>query len=136
MMNNKIYYLDSNICIFYMRGRNDKLINKVDSEMDFIKLPAIVQGELLTGAMKSITPDKELEKVMTFCEPFEIVPFDKSMTKIYGRIRANLERTGRRIGFNDLIIAATVYARGGVLVTNNISEFSRIDGLMLDDWTE
>ena len=58
------------------------------------------------------------------------------MTRTYGRIRANLERTGKRIGFNDLIIAATVFARGGVLVTNNISEFSRIDGLMLDDWTQ
>ena len=135
-MSSKFYYLDSNICIFYIRGRHEKLINKVDSEMAYTKLPSIVQGELLTGAMKSVNPDKELEKVMTFCDPFEIVPFDDSMTEIYGRIRANLERRGCRIGFNDLIIAATVFARGGVLVTNNISEFSRIDGLMLDDWTQ
>ena len=125
----KVYYLDTNICIYHFRHPSGVVADKLDShKYNEIKLPSIVQGELLTGAMKSITPDKELEKVMTFCEPFEIVPFDKSMTKIYGRIRANLERTGRRIGFNDLIIAATVYARGGVLVTNNISEFSRIDG--------
>ena len=133
---NKFYYLDSNICIFYMRGRNERLFNRVNAVTNFIKLPSIVKAELLTGAMKSVKPAQELERVMTFCEPFEIVPFDDSMTKIYGEIRAELERTGRRIGFNDLIIAATVKARGGVLVTNNINEFTRINGLLLDDWTQ
>lgn len=128
---NKFYYLDSNICIFYMRGRNESLFNRVNAVTNYIKLPSIVKAELLTGAMKSVKPDQELERVMTFCEPFEIVPFDDSMTKIYGEIRADLGR----IGFNDLIIAATVKSLNGVLVTNNINEFSRINGLFLDDWT-
>ncbi|MBQ7578101.1 MAG: type II toxin-antitoxin system VapC family toxin [Synergistaceae bacterium] len=128
---NKFYYLDSNIRIFYMRGRNESLFNRVNAVTNYIKLPSIVKAELLTGAMKSVKPDQELERVMTFCEPFEIVPFDDSMTKIYGEIRADLGR----IGFNDLIIAATVKSLGCVLVTNNINEFSRINGLFLDDWT-
>ena len=133
---NEIYYLDTNICIYHFRHPSGAAADKINFYGNsYIKLPSIVKAELLTGAMKSVKPNKELERVMTFCEPFEIVPFDDSMTKIYGEIRADLERTGRRIGFNDLIIAAIVKSLGGVLVTNNINEFSRINGLLLDDWT-
>jgi len=53
----------------------------------------------------------------------------------YGNIRASLERTGNAIGFNDTIIAATVLAHNGTLVTNNSGEFSRISGLNLENWT-
>ena len=88
------------------------------------------------GAFKSKDTSKVLRDVMSFCEPFEIVPFDDSMTEIYGRIKAYLELTGQKIGFNDTLIAATVLARKGILVTNNVKEFSRVDGLTLEDWTQ
>ena len=54
----------------------------------------------------------------------------------YGKIRADLERKGTPIGANDYFIAAIVKTNDGILVTNNIGEFSRVDGLMLEDWTE
>ncbi len=66
--------------------------------------------------------------------PYEIVPFDDSMTKPYAEMRAALERKGQKIGYNDSPIAATVLVKGGVLVTHNTKEFSRIEGLMLEDW--
>ena len=133
----KVYYLDANICIFHLRKPGGIVTRKINAlEPEIIKIPAIVKAELITGAFKSERTDENMQKVINFCDSFEIIPFDKSMTRTYGNIRASLERRGCRIGFNDLIIAATVFARGGVLVTNNISEFSRIDGLMLDDWTQ
>ena len=67
--------------------------------------------------------------------PYEIVPFENSMLRTYAKIRAALELTGRKIGYNDTLIAATVLARNGILVTNNTKEFGRIDGLRLEDWT-
>ena len=62
--------------------------------------------------------------------------FDECCTEAYGKIRADLEKNGTVIGPNDLMIAATVIRKGGVLVTHNTKEFSRIEGLRIEDWTE
>ena len=133
----KVYYLDANICIAYMRGRNMELRRKIDAiPADCIKIPAIVKGELLVGAEKSKRQDETLAETFAFCEPYEIVPFEDSMLLTYAEMRAALELSGRKIGYNDSIIAATVLVKGGVLVTNNTKEFSRVEGLMLEDWTQ
>ncbi|MBQ7732597.1 MAG: type II toxin-antitoxin system VapC family toxin [Synergistaceae bacterium] len=133
----KIYYLDTNICIFHIRkpfGVIAKRINALDP--DHIKIPAIVKAELLVGAEKSKRRDEALAETLSFCEAFEIVPFDDTMTEIYGKIKASLEVKGMKIGFNDNIIAATVLARKGILVTNNTREFNRVDGLLIEDWAQ
>ena len=133
----KNYYLDTNICIAYMRGRNLYVIDKVDSyPIENIKIPAIVEAELAVGALKSIYVEKSIKQVQEFCDPFEIVPFDENEAWVCGNIRADLERKGIKIGYNDTLIAATVLSRGGVLVTNNVKEFSRVEGLRVEDWTQ
>ena len=120
-----------------MRGKNIYVIDKVDSyPTENIKIPAIVEAELAVGALKSLYVDKSVKQVQEFCAPFEIVPFDKNEAWVCGRIRADLERKGIKIGYNDTLIAATVLSRGGVLVTNNVKEFSRVDGLRVEDWTQ
>ena len=101
----KVYYLDTNICIFHLRKSGGIVTQKIYAlDPEIIKLPAIVKAELITGAFKSERTDENMKKVINFCAPFEFIPF--------------------------------VFARGCVLVTNNINEFSRIDGLMLEDWTQ
>ena len=131
-----IYYLDTNICIFYIRGKNIELRKKVDAiDTERIKIPVMVKGELLVGAEKSKWREKTLAETLAFLMPYEVVPFEDSMLKTYARIRAALELKGQKIGYNDTLIAATVMARNGILVTNNIGEFSRIDGLQCEDWT-
>ena len=132
-----VYYLDSNICIAYMRGRNMELRSKIDAiPSEYIKITAIVKGELLVGAEKSKRQDETLAETFAFCEPYEIVSFEDSMLLTYAEMRAALELSGRKIGYNDSIIAATVLAKGGVLVTNNTKEFSRVNGLQLEDWIQ
>ena len=131
------YYLDSNICIFYLRGRNIELRNKVDSfDKALIKIPAVVKGELLTGAMKSARRDKNINEVLAFLGQFEIVPFDDASAWTYGEIKSALELKGQPIGYNDTIIAATVLAHNGILITNNTSEFRRVESLECIDWTQ
>ena len=64
----------------------------------------------------------------------KIVSFGDLETAAYSEIRAGLEKRGLPIGHNDLIIAATVKANDGILVTNNTKEFERVDGLLLENW--
>ena len=69
-------------------------------------------------------------------EPFASLPFDDVCVTAYGRIRAELERMGRPISPNDLMIAAIALTHGLTLVTHNTREFARVVGLSLADWEE
>ena len=108
-------------------------INSIAPEC--IKIPAVVKGELLVGAEKSKSRNETLVETLAFLMPYEIVPFEDSVLMTYAKMRAALELKGQKIGYNDTIIAATALARNGILVTNNIKEFGRIDGLQCEDWT-
>ena len=131
-----IYYLDTNICIYFLLGKYPKLLAKMLSlSPNDIKIPSIVKAELLHGAEKSIKRDENLAKITSFLLPFEIIPFDDESAGYYGRIKASLERAGMLIGPNDLIIAAVALAKNAILVTKNTNEFSRVKGLQLEDWT-
>ena len=99
-----------------------------------IKIPSIVKAELLYGAHKSEQAKRNKDLVNTFLSIYEIIGFNDEATGIYAKIRSDLEKAGTIIGPNDLIIAATVLATGGILVTNNQNEFQRVSGLRLADW--
>jgi tRNA(fMet)-specific endonuclease VapC len=70
-----------------------------------------------------------------FFDTFEIVAFDDVAAKQYSIIRANLEMKGKTIGPNEFIIAATVLANNGILVTHNTKEFKRVPNLIIENWT-
>jgi len=130
------YYLDTDICIFMLKGQFPAIKKWLQSSLpDRIKIPSIVQAELLLGALKSVEPKQTLHLVERFMEPYEIVAFDDQAAIAYARIRHELEKTGKGIGPNDLIIAATVAANQGTLVTHNIKEFACVPGLLTEDWT-
>ena len=71
-----------------------------------------------------------------FTESFKTVAFSDKAIEEYGNIRTQLESCGNTISANDLIIASTVKANEGILVTHNVKEFERIKGLKVEDWTE
>ncbi len=131
------YFLDTNICIYFLKGSfpvlKEKLLSHSPKE---IFIPSIVKAELFYGAQKSLNKKENLKKLELFLAPFTITPFGDKESVIYGNIRANLERRGLSIGSNDLIIASIVVANNGILVTKNIKEFSRIKGLKIEDWIE
>ena len=129
------YFFDTNICIYFLKGIYPALYKKILScSPHDIKIPAIVKAELLHGAYKSLKPDENKKKIMSFLLPFDIIPFDDSATYHYGRVKAELEKAGMLIGPNDLLIAATTLAYDAVLVTNNMKEFERVGGLRLENW--
>ncbi len=133
-----LYFLDSNVCVDYMRkGRKSEIIDAklLEHNYDDICIPAIVVAELMYGAYKSKRSDETIEETLSFLEDFRIVSFGEDEADMYGKIRADLERRGKIIGYHDMQIAATALTHNATLVTNNTEEFSRIEGLRLSDWT-
>ena len=129
------YFLDTNICIFHLNGSSHGISRRLEqTPLPNVKIASMVAAELIYGAEKSMKREYNLEKIMLFLSLFNIVPFDEKAASVYGAIRSDLERRGLIISGNDLVIAATVLANGGTLVTNNTDEFSRVKGLTLEDW--
>ena len=99
-----------------------------------IGLPAIVIHELYYGAFKSQRREHNLTVIDSL--QFEAVPFDKEDARQAGEIRAALAASGTPIGPYDVLIAGQALARGLVLVSRNLREFLRVDGLSVENWEE
>ena len=129
------YMLDTNICIALIRQKPAALLGQLTShEPGEVGISTITLAELVHGAEKSALSGQDLSALQHFLLPLELADFDQQAALAYGKIRAELERAGRRIGSLDLLIAAHAMGLGVVLVTNNVGEFMRIDGLTLEDW--
>lgn len=129
------FFLDTNTCIFALKGTYSDIEEKLKSLSPMqVRIASIVKAELLLGAKKSRQPKQSTEIVEAFLFPFEIVPFGDKAAGCYAQARANLEKKGTPIGPNDLILASTVLAHEGILVTPNTKEFRRVKGLTSEDW--
>jgi tRNA(fMet)-specific endonuclease VapC len=129
------YLLDTNVCIRYLNGQSEDLLHHLESKSPGeIALCSIVKAELLYGVAKSARPEKNLERLSYFMMGFQSLPFDDDSVQAYAKVRAELERAGKPIGPNDLLIAAIAIASELILVTHNTKEFRRIKGLSLEDW--
>ncbi len=129
------FFLDTNICIYVLKGKfpgiQRRLLALPPAQL---AVPAMVEAELRLGAAKSQTAAKTMKVVRAFLAPLAIVPFDSAAAVHYATIRGALEVKGKPIGPNDYVIAATVMAHGGILVTANDDEFSRVPGLRIENW--
>jgi tRNA(fMet)-specific endonuclease VapC len=131
------YLLDTNSCIQFLNGRSEAIRRRLEStQPKEIALCSVVRAELLYGAMKSSRPAENLSRIRSFIEHYSSFPFDDDAARIYGIIRARLERAGKPMGLNDFLIASIALAQGVTLVTHNTREFSRIEELDLEDWEE
>ncbi len=129
------YLLDTNACIRILNGSSRGVIDRLERlDPADVAMSAVVRAELVFGARKSAHVAENLRLVEAFFEPFVCLPFDRRTADVYGVIRADLEREGRPIGPNDLLIAATAIAHSLTLVTHNVSEFGRVPGLAVEDW--
>jgi len=99
-----------------------------------IAISAITLSELLHGVEKSAAPERNLAAVENFCSRLDVLPYGPKASLHYGQIRAALERRGTPIGVNDLHIAAHARSEGLTLVSNNLREFERVEGLLLENW--
>jgi tRNA(fMet)-specific endonuclease VapC len=129
------FLLDTNICIYIIKQKPQQVLNRFQTlNLSDIGVSSITVAELEYGAYKSQRIEQNRIALGQFLMPLEVLPFDEQSTQIYGSLRAALERQGNIIGAMDLLIAAQAKSLGLTLVTNNISEFSRIPDLKLQNW--
>ena len=130
------WFLDTNACIMHLRGRHPQLSGRWrQHRAEDLAIPLTTYAELLVGAEKSSQPERVLRQIELLLEAHEIVELTEEVAEHYARLRAELETRGAIIGGNDLWIAATALAHGATLVTNNTGEFSRVPGLVIEDWS-
>ena len=134
------YLLDAKACVAVLRAKPKNVARRLQQAAgrgDDILLSSIVLHELWYGAYKSLRAAEQARHLDNFLTaPMEIVVFDEHDAKIAGEIRGTLESAGKRIGAFDTLIAAQCLRRGCILVTANVREFSRVDGLKWQDWTQ
>lgn len=131
-----IYMLDTNICIFAIKKRPENVLNHLKSHKPSeICISSITYGELCHGVEKSQARERNLLALTLLLSSISILPFDEAAALEYGEVRANLERKGIPIGPLDTQIAAHAKCLGLTLVTNNMREFIRVEGLLVEDWT-
>ena len=129
------YLLDTNVCIRVLNGSSADVVARLGGlDPSEVAMCTVVRAELVFGARKSTHVAENLRLVDALFEPFVCLPFDDRAADAYGSVRADLERVGRPIGPNDLLIAATALANSLILVTHKTSEFGRVPGLSVDDW--
>jgi len=129
------YLLDTNACIQFVNNRDSAISRRLSviRRADLV-LCSVVKAELYHGAYKSSQREKNLALLRLFFEQFVSLPFDDRAAEIYGLVRIQLAAAGKLIGPNDLLIAAIAIANDVTLVTHNTREFSRVEGLHIEDW--
>ena len=130
-----MYMLDTNICIYVLKRRSDKLRHKFKAIRNLC-LSSVTYGELCFGIENGDASARAArwDQLDTFVQRLLIEPWDEEAARHYGFIRALLKKQGTPIGNNDLLIAAHARSISAVLVTNNRSEFERVPDLSLENW--
>ena len=128
------YLLDTNLCIDVIKRRHQELLDTFNRHASQMAISAITFSELLHGVEKSAAPARNLAAVEDFCSRLDLLAYGPKASLHYGQIRSSLERSGTPIGVNDLHIAAHARSEGLTLVSNNLREFERVPGLLLENW--
>lgn len=130
------YMLDTKFVIYVIKRRPIEVLDIFNAHAGLMCMSSITLAELLHGVEKSSMVSHNLRKVEDFASRLEILPYDDNAAAHYGNIRADLEKKGIPIGVNDLHIAGHARSESLVLITNNMGEFVRVEGLRLKNWIE
>ena len=130
------YLLDTNIVIYTMKNRPQKVRRRFKEHQGRICISVITLGELVFGAERSLYVERNLADIEAMTARLEVLAFDLRAAHQFGQIKAALTKAGQIIGPYDMMIAGHARAFGLTLVTNNIKEFQRVQGLVLENWAE
>ena len=130
-----MYILDTNICIFIIKRKFESILEKIRENRSLgISISSITLAELEHGVANSMSPERNSIALLEFLSEINVVPFDELAAKEYGIIKTDLKKRNCIIGPLDTLIAAHAKSLNLILVTNNTREFSRVQGLKLEDW--
>jgi len=129
-----MYLLDTNTIIYHFKGLGQVSSHLANVSVNELLLPSLVIFELRVGVAKAGFPEKRVNQLEKFINAIHEVPFGKQEAEYAALVRAQLERQGTPIGCIDVLIAGMALTHQAILVTHNVTEFSRVDKLNLIDW--
>lgn len=139
-MSTSIYMLDTNTCSFLIRNKPKYLVGRLQETVlagSRIVISAITYAELVFGASSKKASPKMSGIVAEFVDRLDtVLPWDKQAVESSASVKSQLEAKGTPIGHNDTLIAGHAIAESAVLVTDNVREFSRVDGLVYENWVD
>ena len=130
------YLIDTNIIIYSIKGNSFVNDNFLKNENIPKSISVITYGELLFGAKKSQSYEKNIAIVYRIKELFPIIDIDKAIIETFSELKANMQKAGTPIEDFDLLIASTALTMNSILVTNNEKHFDRIKGLKIENWSK
>lgn len=128
------FVLDTNTLIYFFKDMGavaERLLAVLPSD---VVVCAPVLFELEVGLAKSAEPEKRRGQLKVLLDAVQFREFGDNEARASARIRASLEALGQPIGPMDNLIAGCALAHGDILVTRNLKEFGRIEGLLLENW--
>lgn len=126
------YLLDANILSDLLKHPAGEAARHIAAAgEDAVCTSIVVACELRYGAAKKGSHPLKIEQLLSV---IEVLPLEQVADLRYGEIRCALERSGKTIGANDLLIAAHALSQDMILVTDNVAEFSRVEGLRIENW--
>lgn len=129
------FLLDTNVCIDFLNGRFKEVTRRIrEASPDNLCLSSVVIAELRYGADKNRKKESNHRKLDILTEEIGCADFDQEAANTFGRVRTDLERKGTPIGPYDMMIAAHALSLDLVLVTDNVREFNRVEGLRVENW--
>lgn len=134
------YLLDTNACIALINAKPASVRARLEKALTAgagIFVSSVAVFELWYGAFKSSRVEFNAERVKGFLAgPAIVLPLEDEDARMAGSLHASLENAGKPIGPYDLLIAGQAMARHLTLVTANVSEFSRVKGMICQDWAK
>ncbi len=131
-----MYLLDTNICIFAIKKRPERVLKKLKEKIsDGIYISSLTVAELEFGVENSQKIENNRIALLKFLSIFNILNFDDSDAIDYGKLKTDLRKQGRIIGPIDMLLAAQALNKELIFVTNNVKEFERVKGLKIEDWS-
>jgi tRNA(fMet)-specific endonuclease VapC len=133
-----LFMLDTDTCIFLMRGESPTLAVKVQSvPLQQQVMSAVTFAELTFGVQASATAKRKQNQAVLdgLALHLAVLDWPQEAAQHYAEIRVDLKRRGAQLGAADLMIAAHARAMGAIIVTNNVKDFGRVKGLQVENWT-
>ena len=138
-MTGQLFMLNTDTCIFLMRGESPALAARVQSVplqqqvMSAVTFAELTYGVQVSAAAKRKQNQSVLDSLVLH---LAVLDWPQDAAKHYADIRADLKKRGAQLGAADLMIAAHARAIGAIVVTNNVKDFERVKGLAVENWTK
>ncbi len=132
-MTRKKYLLDTNICIFCMRGKFEMNRKIALAGISNCYLSDITVAELYYGAENSDNPTKTMRETEDFVSLFHVVPFNESL-HVFGKEKAFLNSIGQKIENFDMAIGSIALRHNMIMVTDNVAHLGRIRNISIENW--